>query len=421
MPTPTPSSPASLGAPGSRAYLVPSRRGKPGDDPIFALNAEANARRARGEPVVNATLGALLDDTGALAVLPTAARAVHEVPAVEWATYAPIAGSPPFLEAVVRDLFPVREDLRRACAAVATPGGTGALRHAVAAFLEPGQRLLTTSFYWGPYATLAEENERGLDTFPMFDPRGAFDLAGLDAALGRHLAQQGRALLILNDPCHNPTGYSMTAADWRGVAEVLGRHAAHGPLCVVVDGAYAAYGPEGSLARPLAALTPLADRLRVLVAWSASKTFTHYGLRVGALVALVPEAAERADVQAALTFACRGTWSNCNRGGLSAVTRLLTDPALATAVAAERAGLVRLLGERVAAFNAGAARAGLRHPAYEGGFFVTVLTAQAASAMPRLKERGVYAVPVDGGLRLGLCAVPAAQVPRLVQALQDVL
>lgn len=413
---PTPSTAAA-----PRSFLVPTRRGRPGDDPIFALNAEANARKAKGESVVNATLGALLDDTGSLAVLPTAARAVKEVPAVEWATYAPIAGSPAFLEAVVRDLFPVRDDLRKACAAVATPGGTGALRHAVATFLEPRQKLLTTSFYWGPYATLAEENERGIDTFPMFDPRGGFSLAGLDAALGRHLAEQGRALVILNDPCHNPTGYSMTAADWRGVAEVLGRHAGQGQVALVLDGAYAAYGLDGSLARPLAALTPLADRLLLLVAWTASKTFTHYGLRVGALVALVPDAAQRADIQAALTFACRGTWSNCNRGGLAAVTRLLTDPALERDVAAERAGLVRLLSERVAAFNAQALAAGLRHPAYEGGFFVTVLTSQAAAAMPALKQRGVFAVPVDGGLRLGLCAVPAGQVPRLVQALRDAL
>lgn len=403
------------------SFLAPARRGRPGDDPIFALNAEAVARKAKGEPVVNATLGALLDDQGALAVLPSAARAVREVPALEWATYAPIAGSPAFLQAVVRDLFPAREDLRQACAAAATPGGTGALRHAIAAFLEPGQRLLSTSFYWGPYATLADENERGIDTFRMFDAAGGLDLEALDAALARHLSAQGRALLILNDPCHNPTGYSMTAADWAGVARLLERHATRGSLAVVLDGAYCAYGPDGDLSRPLAALTPLADRILLLVAWSASKTFTHYGLRVGALVAVVPDPAQRADVQAALTFACRGTWSNCNRGGLTAVTRLLSDAALARDVGAERAGLVRLLGERVAVFNREAAARGLQHPAYEGGFFVTVLLPRAAEVGLRMKAQGVFAVPVDGGLRLGLCAVPAADVPRLVSALAGAL
>src|SRR5208337_2602488 len=86
-------------------HLIPSHQGRPSDDPIFALNKEATERRARGESIVNATVGALLDDEGKLAILPTAARAVHEVPAAEWAAYAPIAGTPDFLKAVVDDLF----------------------------------------------------------------------------------------------------------------------------------------------------------------------------------------------------------------------------------------------------------------------------------------------------------------------------
>jgi aromatic-amino-acid transaminase len=399
------------------SFLAAARRGRPGDDPIFALNAEANARKAKGERVINATLGALLDDQGQLAVLPTAARAVKEVPAGEWAGYAPIAGTPAFLAAAIADAFPTRAHLRSAAVAVATPGGTGALRHAIASFLEPGQRLLTTSFYWGPYATLADENERGLDTFPMFDARGRFDVMGLDAALGRHLATQGRALLILNDPCHNPTGYSMTSQDWAQVADVVGRHAGQGPVALLLDGAYCAYGPQGDLERPIAALEHLADRLLLLVAWTASKTFTHYGLRVGALIAVAPDAPQRQDLQAALTFACRGTWSNCNRGGLAAVTRLLTDPTLAVAVKAERAELVRLLAGRVDAFNAHARQAGLVYPTYDGGFFVTVLTQGAREQGERLRQRGVFVVPVDGGLRLGLCAVPQRDVGELVQAL----
>lgn len=403
------------------SFLAPGRRGRPGDDPIFALNAEANARKAKGERVLNATLGALLDDKGALAILPTAARAVHEVPAVEWATYAPIAGSPAFLAAVAKDVFPARDDLRAAVASAATPGGTGALRHALAQFLEPGQRLLTTSFYWGPYATLAEENERGIDTFRMFDAHGGIDLAALDAALDRHLAEQGRALLFLNDPCHNPTGYSMSARDWEGVAGVLARHATRAPVAVVLDGAYSEYGPPGGLERPIAALAGLCDRALVLVAWTASKTFTHYGLRVGALLAVVKDPAQRADVQAALTFACRGTWSNCNRGGMAAVTRLLTDPALSAAVRTERAGLVGLLGERVAAFNREAQKAGLSYPRYDGGFFATVFTADAPAVGERLRKQGVFVVAVDGGIRLGLCAVPAAEIPALVSALAGAL
>src|ERR1700736_5577957 len=124
-------------------HLIPSHQGRPSDDPIFALNREATQRKQRGESIVNATVGALLDDDGQLLVLPTAARVVHEVPAIAWATYAPIAGSPDFVRAVMDDLFAGEPALRASAVAAATPGGSGALRHAIANYLEPGQSLLT--------------------------------------------------------------------------------------------------------------------------------------------------------------------------------------------------------------------------------------------------------------------------------------
>ena len=59
-------------------HLIASHRSRPSDDPIFALNAEAKARKAAGESVVNATVGVLLDDSGALALLPSVSEALRE-------------------------------------------------------------------------------------------------------------------------------------------------------------------------------------------------------------------------------------------------------------------------------------------------------------------------------------------------------
>src|ERR1700678_4589825 len=101
--------------------LIPSHQGRPSDDPIFGLNREATTRRQKGESIVNATIGALLDDEGKLAIFPSAGRAVSEVSAVEWATYAPIAGTAEFRKAVVDDLLGVAPDLRAAAVAMATP------------------------------------------------------------------------------------------------------------------------------------------------------------------------------------------------------------------------------------------------------------------------------------------------------------
>jgi aromatic-amino-acid transaminase len=403
-------------------HLIPSREGRPADDPIFALNAEATRRRLGGERIINATVGALLDDDGRLAILPTAARAVHEVPSLEWAMYAPIAGTPEFLRAVIDDLFSGEPELKGNAVAVATPGASGALRHAIVNFLEPGHSLLTTSWFWGPYRTLCDEADRKLETFEMFADDGGLDIEALDGALRRLLAAQRRALVVLNDPCQNPTGYSMTAAEWRGVVECLSARASDGPVTLLVDCAYFLYGARDPRAF-LRELKPLVDRATLLFAWSASKSFTHYGLRVGALVACVADSAERTMVESALGYACRGTWSNCNRGGLAAITRLLSDSKMAEACARERQELKRLLLARVGAFNRHAQNGLLRYPRYEGGFFVTVFTPRAREKAEAMRARGVYVVPQmlgveRGALRVALSSVAERDVAMLVEELE---
>jgi len=401
-------------------HVIPSHQGRPSDDPIFALNKEATQRKARGESVVNATVGSLLHDDGKLAVLPTAARAVHDVPADEWAAYAPIAGAPDFLSAVTADLFANEPQMKEYAVAAATPGGTGALRHAIANYLEPGQSLLTTSFFWGPYQTLCDEADRKVATFSMFSGKGenaTLDIDALDKALTARVMDQQRVLLFLNDPCQNPTGYSMRPAEWRQVVERLVVHASEAPVTLLVDMAYFAYAKNDDPRAFLAELRPLLGKVGLLFAWSASKTYTHYGLRVGALVACIPDAKERAATEAAFSYSCRGAWSNCTRGGMKAITRLLVEPELRAAADKERAELKKLLDARVAAFNEHAPKHGLEYPRYEGGFFVTVFADDAQERAVRMKEKGVFVVPQKGALRVALCSVAEKDVPRLCEAL----
>jgi aromatic-amino-acid transaminase len=402
------------------AFLIPPRENRPADDPIFALNAEAKARAQAGEHVVNATVGALLDDDGKLATLAGVVEALEKTPPTVAAAYAPIAGNAAFLAGVARDLLGTRPEAGWA-ASVATPGGTGALRHAIANFLEPGQALTTTSFYWGPYKTLADENDRKLATFEMFDERGRLDVAGFGAALRRELGAQGRALVFLNSPCHNPTGYSFDADEWRGLRAMVEEHASLGPITLCLDVAYARFGAQPldvmlDELLPLAQPGPNGPKALLCFAWSASKTFLEYGLRVGALVALHPDASERERIQSALTYSCRGTWSNVNAGGMAALARVLAEPELGARVDAERAHWAGVLGARVKTFNELASKKGLRYPRYDGGFFTTVFTKDASEVAVELKADGVFVVPQAGALRIALCSVAERDIAKLVDA-----
>jgi aromatic-amino-acid transaminase len=409
------------------SFLIPTRADRPSNDPIFALNREASARAAAGDSIINATVGVLLDEDGRLAVLGGVAQALRELPDSVTAGYPPISGNPELLDAVIADVLGKRPAAGWT-AAVATPGGSGALRLALTDFLEPQQTALTTSYYWGPYRTLADEHDRHLATFRMFDDQGRLDVVDFERKLQAMVESQGRALVLLNSPCHNPTGYSFSNAEWRRLVEVIERTCAPGstsghgapdgraPITVVLDVAYAHYSAtslDGCLDQALA----LAGKAMILIAWSASKSFTQYGLRVGALLAVHPDPEVRRRVQNALDYSCRGTWSTCNAGGMAAITRALTDPALRARTEAERAALKALLDRRVARWNELASTRELRYPRYDGGFFITVFCEDPKAAAEQLKQEGIFVVPLAGGLRVALCSVAERDIPRLVDSI----
>jgi len=398
----------------AESHLIPESANRPGDDPIFALNAKAQARAKAGEDVLNLTIGALMRDDGRMAVMPTVFEAYRRIDPEQAAAYAPISGPPAFLRSVIEDLFPDSSFVEQAVA-VATPGGTGAIHHAIVNFLEPGESLLTTSYYWGPYGILAKHTRRGIETFDMFDVEGRFNTASMEVALDRLIARQDRVLILLNTPCHNPTGYSLDDDDWERAIAVILRAAERTPVTLMLDLAYAKFAKPGSIRWP-SYMERLAGNVNMLFAWTASKAFAQYGARIGACIAVEPDPEERARIENALGFSCRGTWSNCNHLGMLAITEILTDPELHRSCDAERAELRRLLRERVLVFNEHAARAELLYPRYEGGFFVAVFTPDAQRTTEIMQAKGVFVVPLNGAVRVALCATPTNKIPRLVEA-----
>ena len=122
--------------------------------------------------------------------------------------------------------------LAQQATAVATPGGTGAIYQAVVNALEPGQSLLTSNYYWGPYRAITAHAGRGIETFNMFGEDGAFDVEALAAGMERQASTQGRVLVVLNFPCHNPTGYSLSPEEWSRVSDVVCRIGKQVPVTV---------------------------------------------------------------------------------------------------------------------------------------------------------------------------------------------
>lgn len=396
-------------------HLIPSRRHFDGADPIFTMNAAAQKAAAAGASVINATMGALLDDDGKFVVLDSVMALYRQLTPMEIAPYAPIAGDPKFILALTQRHWP---DLAGYGVGVATPGGTGALALSLKNLLEPGMTLLTAAPYWSPYATLAVENRMELATVPYPDAGEPLDLDAWRATAERILRAQGRLLLWLNDPCHNPTGRSLSTADRRAVMDLLRDLSAHGPVTLLLDFAYLDYARDPqTVTDALADYRALGEEGRVLVGacLSLSKAFTLYGARAGALV--FPWCTERALFEA-LSTSCRGTYSNCARAPMSLLLRMQADAAAHAALAAEHAHWRGMLASRADALDAALRAEGLAGAAWDAGYFVTLPSDDAPALAERLTTEGVYVVPMLGGVRVGICGLRAADASRFARALR---
>jgi len=395
--------------------LVPARRHFPATDLIFSLNTEAQQRKNAGEAILNATVGALLDDGGGQVVLESVMALWRELTPGEVAPYAPITGDPGFLRALVQRHWPKLETFGTGCA---TPGGSGALALSAHNLLEPGMVVLTAAPHWGPYAALAGENGVSLATAPFPGPGQPLDAEAWRRAGSALLERQQRLLVWLNEPCHNPTGRSLSPGDRRALMDVLIALADEGPVTLLLDCAYLDYTTDPQHVRDaLDAYAELGGERRVLVgaSLSLSKALTLYGGRAGALV--FPWCRDAA-LQAALGVSCRGAFSNCSRAPQSLLLRLERDGKRQEQLNAEHRHWSQVLEGRAMALDRALRAQGLEGAAWMGGFFTTLAAPDAEAAAKRLRERGVYVVPMPGGLRVGLCGLPSSSAPIFADAIK---
>ena len=395
--------------------LIAERHHFSGADPIFAMNAAAQKRAAAGDSVINATIGALMDDDGKLVVLETVMEHYAQLTPLEIAPYAPIAGDPAYLLALTQRHWP---ELTSYGAGVATPGGTGGLALSIRNLLEPGDTLLTAAPFWSPYCTIAAENQVMLATAPFPLTGEPLNADAWRDALTRMAKAQGRVLVWLNDPCHNPTGRSLDAGNRQLLMRLLRETANIAPVTLLLDLAYLDYTREPNEVRAaLDDYRTLGQEGTVLVAacLSLSKAFTIYGARAGALV--IPWCNDAA-LQAALSTSCRGTFSNCARAPMSLLLRIARSTEAQQKLAGEHAHWNRMLLERTSALDAALQAEGLAPAPWQGGFFIMLEVANPNAVSDKLQSEGVFVVPMPEGLRVGVCALKASDAPRLAAAVR---
>ena len=403
--------------------LAKSAQGKGGPDAIFAYSDMANKRAAEvgRENITNATLGTFLNAEGKVLTLKTVEESMHGLDFAESVNYAPLKGLPEYTKAVVDAAF---GEYRPAgyIAAVASPGGTGALHNAFYNYLNPGDVAITTNYCWGNYRTMLREMDCTLETFSTFEGEHFNVKACLDKA-EEIASRQQTVFMVLNTPAHNPTGYSVSDSEWNEIIAGLTKIAENGKnnVVLVVDVAYIDFaGKEGR--GFLQKFSNLPANFLTLVAFSLSKGYTLYGYRLGALIAVSSSAEVIAEFEQATAASSRATWSNCNRAAMMVMCDFAAHEDKKAAFKAEQAALSQQLVKRAEIFNTEAKACGLVTLPYKAGFFVMVPTKSieaAKEAAAILREQDIFLVPLGQGLRVALCAIVEEKVAGLAEKIND--
>ena len=235
--------------------------------PIRKFAPFADAARARGIKIYPLNIGQ--PDIETPAAFFDAVRN-FESPVLE---YAPSAGVPAYLKAVHDYYTRIGIELEPGDM-LATAGGSEALSMTLACILDDGDELLTAEPFYPNYSTFTQVTGATIRPIPTFAEEG-FRYAvreRIEPLINEHT----RAILMTNPG--NPTGYVLSRAEMRVIADIAKEH----DLYVVSDEVYREFVYGGEEMTSMLEFEDLHDN--VIVVDSVSKRFSACGARVGVVV-----------------------------------------------------------------------------------------------------------------------------------------
>ena len=395
------------------------------NDIIFNLSERAQiAEKAMGkENVINATIGALMDDEGKLISMKSVYDELKSLPNNEISAYASIAGQDDYKEAVKKVCFRENEP-EGYIKVVASPGGSGAIKLAMWNYTNLGDQILTSDWYWSPYGIIGEEAGRSVANFKLFNDEGNFNLESFKEKFKEIIDKQGNIFTIINSPGHNPTGYSVSDEEWDEILDFAKEVAKDESKKIVlfIDVAYIDFVKDDKESRKFfKKFGNLPENILTIIGFSMSKGFTVYGMRMGAAIGISSSEDIAEEFYFSLMHSCRANWSNCNRGAMAVLSHLVDNKEKFDEYELEKNRYKHMLVSRAKAFVEVARDVNLEILPYRDGFFISIPCDNPKEICEELTKENLYLVPLKMGLRFAVCAVSEEKCKKAPKIIKDVL
>ena len=381
-------------------------------DKILSLMAayRADPREAK----VDLGVGVYKDASGKTPVM-RAVKAAEQrlVDAQDTKAYTGLAGDPAFSDAMIGLVLGNAVERER-IGAVATPGGTGAIRQALELIklAAPEATVWLSNPTWPNHPSIIKFLGIPSAEYRYFDSatRGV-DFAGMMEDLQ---AIKAGDVVLLHGCCHNPTGANLSGAQWHEVIALLKAKEA----IPFIDIAYQGFG-DGLEADAAATRLVAAGVDECLIAASCSKNFGIYRERTGILMAVTRNAEAATKAQGTLSFLNRQNYSFPPDHGARVVTTILTDPALRADWEAEleevRLGMLTLRQSLADELKRLTNDDRFDFLAHHRGMFSRLGTTPELVEKMRA-DHGIYMV---GDSRMNIAGLNEATIPVLARAIVD--
>lgn len=390
---------------------------------VFSLAKKAKLAKEKGEDIVNGTLGVLFDENENFLTFNTVSNELSSLSDIDIFPYSEsIDGDFLFKKAIIKYLFnnsPVLDNLFYEV--IASPGGSGALFNTFSNYLNINETVLLPNFMWESYKLMVEENFGNFETYNLFDSKGNFDLKNFRKSVFHYCKKQKNLIIVLNNPCHNPTGYKLSLLEVQEIMDILKEACKYTNIILINDIAYIDFDLQSfSLSN---FINNLPENLLVIFTFSISKGFSSYGLRVGAQIAFSSSQKNIDDFYTASTFTCRSSWSNINKGGLKLFSNIVLDDKKYEALKIEQNKVAKILQKRAQIFTREADNLGLKYLPYKSGFFISVPFNEKNNLEIEdfFIKNNIYLLVFENYIRIAICSIPSSKISGIAKKIKEAI
>ncbi|BDW81546.1 aromatic amino acid aminotransferase [Erythrobacter sp. Dej080120_24] len=316
-----------------------------------------------------------------------------------------------FVNALMPYIFGSDATMGGRIAGMQTPGGTGAVRLAVALAQKAGlKKLHMGTPSWPNHAQIFADLD--LEWAP-FDHAAADGTANLDAVLAAIRSAGPDEGILLHACCHNPTGIDYTPEQWEAIGDAI----AETGIFPIIDSAYQGLG-NGMEEDAAGLRSVLAKVPEAFIAYSCDKNFGMYRDRVGAFYILADGGDTLDKAFSNANALARASWSMPPDHGAAAVRLILRDPAM-TAQWLDELDQMRARMNQVRARLAEAGTAGsvdLTPLGHQNGLF-SMLPVTKEQVVELREKHGIY---MAGSGRINVAGLTMDNIDKFIAAIADV-